>query len=39
MPTAGAGLDDARAVADAVQEMFISGELDRVYLMKEHGLA
>jgi ATP synthase, F1 gamma subunit len=33
MPTSGAGLDDARAVADAVQEMFISGELDRVYLI------
>jgi F0F1-type ATP synthase gamma subunit len=26
MPTSGAGLEDARAVADAVQEMFISGE-------------
>jgi len=33
MPTAGAGLDDARAVADAVQEMFINGEVDRVYLI------
>ncbi len=33
MPTSGAGLDDARVVADAVQEMFISGEVDRVYLI------
>ncbi|MFN7016173.1 MAG: F0F1 ATP synthase subunit gamma, partial [Fimbriimonadales bacterium] len=33
MPTAGAGLEDARAVADAVQEMFVSGAVDRVYLI------
>jgi F-type H+-transporting ATPase subunit gamma len=33
MPTSGAGLEDARAVADAVQQMFVSGALDRVYLI------
>jgi F-type H+-transporting ATPase subunit gamma len=33
MPTSGAGLDDARVVADAVQQMFVSGEVDRVYLI------
>jgi F-type H+-transporting ATPase subunit gamma len=33
MPTSGAGLDDARVVADAVQQMFVSGEVDRVYLV------
>lgn len=33
MPTSGAGLDDARVVANAVQQMFVSGEVDRVYLV------
>jgi len=33
MPTSGAGLEDARAVANAVEQAFVSGEVDRVYLI------
>lgn len=33
MPTAGAGLDDARAVTDKVREMFENEQVDRVYLV------
>ncbi len=33
MPTAGAGIDDARALTDAVRQMFESEQVDRVYLV------
>ncbi|MFQ3611391.1 MAG: ATP synthase F1 subunit gamma [Fimbriimonadales bacterium] len=33
MPTSGAGLTEARALTDTVQNMFISGEVDKVYLV------
>lgn len=33
MPTGGAGLEDARAVTDAISELFQSGQVDRVYLV------
>ncbi len=33
MPTSGAGLAEARAVTDTVQNLFISGEVDKVYLV------
>jgi len=33
MPTSGAGLVEARALTDTVQSMFISGEVDKVFLV------
>ncbi len=33
MPTAGAGLEEARALTDAVRQMFESEQVDRVYLV------
>ncbi len=33
MPTGGAGLEDARAVTSAITELFVSGRVDRVYLV------
>lgn len=33
MPTAGAGIDEARALTDAVRQMFESEQVDRVYLV------
>ncbi len=33
MPTAGAGLEDARAVTSAISEMFQTEQVDRVYLV------
>ncbi len=33
MPTAGAGIDDARALTDAIRQLFESEQVDRVYLV------